>query len=362
MTVFHCVDSMHPNTGGPAKSIVRLIRASLDVGIDCKLLAKHITSDSDVTTNYCYSNAVEVHNDLSYQWYIITRILRGDCSTVHLHGLWQLKWYFIIFAAYLFKVRCVVSPRGMLEPWPMSQGRKLFKRLMLYTLYMPFRQSILFHCTSAEESKNVLDVLGSNVETLLIPNFIDQLEYQPSLKVASYDPLTFLFASRIHAKKGLIEFIQFVDTSYDLEEYLTIKIAGPIEDDELFNDIMSYQSDKFQIEYLGVLNFDQLQTEIKNAAFTFLTSYSENFGNIILESLKLCTPVITSDYTPWDDCETAGYGFLVNPKQKNNNLSKMIESSMNRQLYLTLACAAQKKASEFSPKLHTNSLKTLYGI
>jgi glycosyltransferase involved in cell wall biosynthesis len=45
--------------------------------------------------------------------------------------------------------------------------------------------------------------------------------------------------------------------------------------------------------------------------FTLLLSHSENFGNVVVESLCQGTPVITSKGTPWEDIDRYKAGFWI---------------------------------------------------
>ncbi|SVC25243.1 uncharacterized protein METZ01_LOCUS278097, partial [marine metagenome] len=42
-----------------------------------------------------------------------------------------------------------------------------------------------------------------------------------------------------------------------------------------------------------------------------LPSYSENFGNVVLESLSFSTPVISSKYAPWKNLESNRCGLWI---------------------------------------------------
>ena len=67
----------------------------------------------------------------------------------------------------------------------------------------------------------------------------------------------------------------------------------------------------------------------------FLVSNSENFGNVVLESLSQGTPVVASKGTPWQSLEESKAGFWIdnNPKEIANCIDRIMSYS-EKEYYL----------------------------
>jgi glycosyltransferase involved in cell wall biosynthesis len=66
-----------------------------------------------------------------------------------------------------------------------------------------------------------------------------------------------------------------------------------------------------RVIFLGHMQGIEKAEVYKRSKVFVLPSYSENFGNVVLEALSFSTPVITSKYTPWKELELNKCGFWV---------------------------------------------------
>ena len=362
MSVVHFVDSLHPDTGGPAKSIIRLIFGLSDIDIKSMVCAKHILPSDADSIQRARSVPVCVSNDFQFLCTAIKYLRAEKITAAHFHGVWQLKWLILIPLCLLHNVRCVVSPRGMFEHWPMQHSKRLLKRMIVNIFYRKLGNKIVYHCTSVQEYQNTLKLLGPDTMIVQLPNFIRKRDLDIELKLQIYSPNKFLCASRIHHKKGILEFIRAVANSNKIFEQIQICLAGPIEDKDLFEKIMSLKTERVHIEYLGVLDELTLRKEILNSSYVILTSFSENFGNIILESLSNYTPVIVSRSTPWIDCEDANYGYLLDPQDAKADANNALCTSSDKLAYRNIALNAGLKADGFTSDKYVKELNDLYGI
>ena len=75
-----------------------------------------------------------------------------------------------------------------------------------------------------------------------------------------------------------------------------------------------------KIEFLGLIKGNEKSHLYANAYFTFMPSHTENFGNVIIESLNQGTPCIASKGTPWSSLIDYNAGFWVNNDIKSLTL------------------------------------------
>ena len=62
---------------------------------------------------------------------------------------------------------------------------------------------------------------------------------------------------------------------------------------------------------MGRLSEEEKNKLYANAKCTLLLSKSENFGNVVIESLAQGTPVIASKGTPWQELEVRSSGYWI---------------------------------------------------
>ncbi|BAZ47461.1 putative glycosyltransferase [Nostoc sp. NIES-4103] len=127
-----------------------------------------------------------------------------------------------------------------------------------------------------------------------------------------------LFLSRIHPKKGLDNLLY---TWHQLSAKFAdwhLVIAGP--------DFIGYQIKleslikEFGLEkrvtFTGILSGEKKAAAFANADLFILPSHSENFGNVVPESLAYAVPVITTKGTPWQDLNTYECGWWIENHQQ----------------------------------------------
>lgn len=132
-------------------------------------------------------------------------------DVVHVHGLWTYK----SVAAYRWKRRnrgaYVVSPHGMLGPWPL-QNSQLRKRVALSTYEgMHLRNARAIHALTAAEAADCRS-LALKTPIAVIPNGVDLPALQPMdapewAAATERGRFTLLYLSRLHPGKGLPELI-----------------------------------------------------------------------------------------------------------------------------------------------------------
>jgi len=151
MKIVHVVEGLDDSYGGPAKSVPFLAHYCRRHGAEPLLLS----------TRYAGDDSNEVIADKGLRWEVydtqgpaklryslglrnrLTELAsQADKRTIfHLHNLWNFVSYETYRAARQFGIPLVISPRGSLFPWSLSQGRvrkqlawQLFqKRLFLFT-------------------------------------------------------------------------------------------------------------------------------------------------------------------------------------------------------------------------------------
>jgi len=217
---------------------------------------------------------------------------------VHLHTVFQWPTWKAAQLARTHGIPYIISPRGMLVQDLIRRRNRLVKSVWNQLIEKKnLKLAAAIHVTSAREAAD-LENLNWNLPKLVnIPNGVEWLEPEGSVSpeirdIANRLPYA-LFFGRLTWKKGLDTLLHaFAGTGLG---YLVI--AGT--DDEGLSNSLRQLAGKLGIEQRvhivarTVSGVDRYQL-FRSARMFVLPSYSENFGNVVLEALASQLPVIVT--------------------------------------------------------------------
>lgn len=302
--------------GGPANTLYWLAKEMVLKGIRTSVVSTHnyiddnrITPDKWTTIDgikalYCNSKTKLAYNVIRQS---IKEIKK--CEVVMLSSFHFIPCFFVALYALFFKKKIIWSPRGELFDSAINNNKLKKKYIRIIKLF--FAKSVIFHATSNEEKETLQYHLGKNIKTVVIPNYMElpQKEYRNSdekylLYVGRIVPikaLDNLIKGLILSKKFIKSEYKFLLAGYDNGEYY-----------ESLLKIISENNLQEKIVFLGNVEGEEKNKLYANAYFTFLVSHSENFGNVVVESLAQGTPVVASEGTPWQLLNETNAGFWIN--------------------------------------------------
>lgn len=239
---------------------------------------------------------------------------------VHINGIWTpYNWLFQKVSQKL-RVKVVLSPHGMLEPWIMSRNKLKKKLAMILYQNKAIKRADHLHITAKMEAENIFK-LGYNNPATNIPNGVDLNEFGDIKR--NYGTKRMIFISRIHPKKGielLIEAWRQVET-----KGWVLEIAGNGEKTYI-DTLKSSAKDLKNIEFVGAKYGENKWDFIRSADIMILPTHSENFGIVVVESLAVGVPVITTTGTPWEELNDRNCGWWIELNSKE--LEKTLKKSM----------------------------------
>lgn len=314
MKILVLINSIDVSDGGTSRSstsvIAELTKCFPHLQITLLTLSTYkpvLTSFNRPNVQVCFSRGIASAIIKNYS------IIR-DVDVVHVQGLWSPFPTFLgIITKFLSGAKLIVSPRGMLEPWSLQQGR-IKKKVALRTYQgLLFRLTDVFHVTAIEEAKSLTEVVQNNKNTV-IPNGIDISSFVEAHHVENRNDRTILFLSRIHAKKGIEMLIEAWSSLYQNWPNWKVRIIG--DGDSLYIEslktlILSKNIGNIAVED-PVYKEDKVSVYATSDLFV-LPTYSENFGIVIAEALSSGLPVITTTGTPWSQIEENHCGELIEP-------------------------------------------------
>ena len=310
MRILHVAATYLParRYGGTIVSVHGLCAALAARGHDVHVFTTSVdgSADSDVP----HGQAVTI--DGVKVWYYRSQSLRriyrapdlgvaldreiGQFDVVHTHGVFLWPLWRAARAASRAHVPYVVSPRGMMEEGLIRQKSPLLKSLWIAAIERRNLEGAhAVHVTSPREASE-LEAFGFSLRSLVeIPNGVDEAPQpapllSPALQEAVGEDPFALFLGRIEWKKGLDRLID----AMSLAPGVKLVIAG--NDDHGYQRFVEARAIgrgvRDRVQFVGPVFGSDKNALLGAAKLLALTSYSENFGNVVLEALSNSCPVL----------------------------------------------------------------------
>lgn len=308
------ISSIDTHAGGPSYNVTNLMRELVDMKCLCNIttIASKTPLLKDVMNEKnCFIK--KKANYLNLRRHFKSICLRDADVVFHGHGIWQTPVHAMAKMAKKYNIPYVISPRGMLEPWALH-NHKWGKKIILWSYqYSDLAYANCIHATAQIEANNIRN-LGFKNPIAIIPNGVNLSEFPQRIVTSHKEKRTLLFLSRIHPKKGielLVEAWSKLDN--DIRNNWQVKIVGNGEKKYLTKLLKLIENKKLigEIFFIGPkFGIDKVNTYHEVDLF-ILPTYSENFGNVIIEALSCGLPVITTKNTPWEELNLRNAGWWI---------------------------------------------------
>lgn len=288
--------------GGTIESIARLCEALSNAGHDVTVFTTTANGKEElnVTPGKKYNiegvRVIYFARIFKDPFYISTALWKylshhyKEYDAVHIHSWWNMIVMGAAFICKRKKVKFILSPHGMLSDYILKNSNKFFKWLSYFAFGKSLLKASVFHATSDAEFEECKKLIPG-WDGFMIPNVV----WLPQLNVSkpSNKDFTIIFLSRIHPKKGVELLMKAVSLVHPAP---VLKIAGI--GDEKYLQKLRQKAKRLNIEknieWLGWQNREEKFEALMQADLFALTSYNENFGNVVIESLHAGTPVLIS--------------------------------------------------------------------
>lgn len=306
--------------GGPANTLYWLAKGFVKNGYKVTVVSsnQHIDKDKirkdewssidNIRVRYCTAKTKLAFRVI---WYSIKELKKTD--VVILSSTFYIPCIFVALAAHFYNKKTIWSPRGELFDTGMNNNH--IKKLYVYIIKLLFAKNVLFHATSIDEKNQIVKYLGEKVSVCIIPNYIELPKKQ--LKIQDTNNYI-LYLGRIAPIKALENLLKALSISNKfIDSDFKLLIVGGCEVQfeyylEILNAILNNDKQlKDKVIFYGNVEGEEKFKLYANAYFTFLVSHSENFGNVVIESLSQGTPVVASQGTPWKILEQRVAGIWI---------------------------------------------------
>jgi len=212
---------------------------------------------------------------------------------VHIQAWWNLVSMLSCQIAKWQSIPVVLSPRGMITSYTLGNRNALSKRLLHSLMGKSLLEYCHFHVTSEKERQDVLKITKAKSITV-IPNILNLPAVDATSNGTKNENFQIIYLSRIEEKKGLeLLFNALAKVTFKW----TLKLGGS-GDPDYVNGLKKLSKDLIinrSVEWLGqVSNTDKFNL-LARQDLMVLTSYNENFANVVIESLSVGTAVLISE-------------------------------------------------------------------
>jgi len=290
--------------GGPTMSVSMLSEQLVKAGFSTEVFATMangkeelpvIPGERMMVDGVAVTYFKRITKDHSHYSPALFGALRNDVknfSLVHIHAWWNLVSVFSCFIALRRKVPVLLSARGTLSPYSFQNKSIGVKWALHHLLGKQLLKKCHIHATSQREAEAIQSLFQPKSVTIL-PNFVKLQGEGVTIKTELSPVFKLLFFSRIEEKKGLdllLNALPAVSIPY------TLTIAGN-GDENYVNALKKIAEDNqlgANINWIGFQNENKFELLQAHDLFV-LPSYDENFGNAVIESLSVGTPVLISE-------------------------------------------------------------------
>ena len=365
ISVVQSVNDLAPDSGGPSRTVTSLSKGLIDLGVNTKLITNS-NQKSNLNNNLSLKNLILYRSDISFFAplkeknlnLLLGKIFKEMKNNLIFHdnGIWLPSNNTICNFAIKNKVKLLISPHGMLEPWSLKY--KKLKKSLAWNTYQKrnLRSADIIHACSEMEAENILK-LNLKKPIAIIPNGIDQQiknyivnqVFCNGEKKDNYFFKNLLYIGRIHPKKGLINLL-LATKDLLIRENWRLTIAGfpELNHDIILNDFVKKNNLEDYVKILDPVSGKDLFDLYQSATYFILPSFSENFGLVVAEALNFGIPVIATKGTPWEILEKTNSGWWVQPKVQE--IKKAINNAilLKESEYLIMSENAKKLSENYN--------------
>lgn len=309
--------SFYPSQeGGPSNALYWLASGLAKLGHKVRV----------VTTNRCIKPGLIIENvwmqlngfDVIYSSvhsrknYLLEELY--NCDLLLTNGVCSLRGFMFNVRALKLEKKIILSPRGELFDSAIFHKGKLYgllKIAMFSVMKLAYRNKVIFHATSDKEVESIKKYMGQRANIILVPNYM--ILPDKVLPDSNQNPYL-LYVGRLNQIKNIDMIIKGLSLSKKfMSSQVKFKIAG--EKSGQYYESLIKQANELgifhKIDFLGLVTGENKDRLYANAKCLLLMSKSENFGNVIVESLAQGTPVIASKGTPWQILNNKGAGWWI---------------------------------------------------
>ncbi len=301
--------------GGPIQSILNLVNREI-AGVEYFVFTSNRDLDQSRLEGIEANNWYQF-NDQTKVFYS-KRVGRADVLMAQvklvqpdiLYSVGVFDWHFNIIALFFCRApKKILSARGMLHTAALKQ--KAFKKnlFLSFVKMMGIRQFVQFHATDEIEKGFILEVFGKNARVHIAQNYPRLFDIgERSVKHTSLQLLSICLISKMKNILLVIESLQYCEQQIDYNIYGVIKDADYWQQCQ---EAIKTLPQNIRVIYHKDLIPSSVEQVLAAHQVFIQPSESENFGHALVEAFSAGLPVITSNFTGWNNLQQERAGINV---------------------------------------------------
>ena len=224
-------------------------------------------------------------------WNMLDRHVRAF-DAVHVHSWWNFLVLGAVAVCKKHGIKPTLSPHGMFSDYILETNNSMKKKVIHGLFGKRLLKNTFLHTSTQMEWNECLRA-NPDWQGAIVPNLVTLPTEQVERPVRS-SPTRIGFLSRIDPKKGLDVLIKtLARVNFDFQ--LLVAGSGSEAYVRELKDLAVAEGISDKIEWVGWKNGIDKFHFLAGLDFFILTSHSENFAIVVIESLSVGTPVIISD-------------------------------------------------------------------
>ena len=379
MRILHVSASYLPATryGGTIVSVHGLCRALAERGHDVQVYTTSV--DGPVDSVVPHGSAVDL--DGVKVWYFrsprfrrlywapamrpVLRAHVAEFDVVHTHSMYLWPLWTAARCAHAAGVPYIVSPRGVLEKALIEQKSTVWKAgLIGFIEKRTLEQAAAVHMTSTREAEQAAAFGFQLPPVRVIPNGVAiEPPSGPQVSegisdIAGGGPFL-LFLGRVNWKKGLDRLIRALRHVPDAR----LVVAGNDEEEYavVLDDLARQSGVGDRVIFTGPVHGKDKAALLSSARVLVLPSYSENFGNVVIEAMAAgCPVIVTPEVGVAESVAQIGAGLVIDgaPTALGRAIAELVADHRRREEMGTRGRVAA--ATQFSWPAVAAQMEQLY--
>jgi glycosyltransferase involved in cell wall biosynthesis len=313
MKILTVVPMVGPVYGGPSKSVIELVQALGNCGIDIDLVTTTANGSEqlDVPTQtwlneksyriqyFPYWDVFDYKISFSLTRWLFKNITNYDL--VHTNTIFSYPLLPAYWACQLNRIPYIITPRGMLEPWALAY--KAWKKKFYFVLLeKPALSNASAIQMLADAEAKGIEPLNLKTPVVIIPNGIHRQEFEnlPSPEIFyQHFPQTrhktlILFLGRIDPKKGLDLLSSAFPQVHNQFPQTHLIIAGQdnIGFSQTVQNYFARAGCLDHVTFTGMLSGPLKLAALSASSLYVAPSYSEGFSMSVLEGMASGLPCV----------------------------------------------------------------------
>ncbi len=336
--------SVEPVASGPTYSMTNLAKnLAENKSIDFKLITFDFFGDTKNKLPYELRFKLTGRKGYGFSYdfikFLINEFKKPSKVIIYNNSQYYLHSISIFVLRIFYKFVLVFSPRGSLDEVSLKNTGRVFIKRVLLKPYLLLLSTIDYLICTSKMEVNTVKKYFPNKEIFLLPNSTD-----PPKNITSSKKNIFLYLGRLIPQKGIHDLINAWDDGLASAKGWELWIAGPPSNLEYFESLKELSSNSTSIKFVGEVSGEMKWSIINMSKFLVLPSYSENFGNVVIEGM-ICgsVPITTSDI-PWEELNEYSVGFSSERKDLPGIIKLAME--MENSKYIDLSNRTKKYAEQ----------------